>query len=101
MKKIKYIAILSILSINANAQLTGAIRNNFLDAQVKSCFKSQRSASVNTGIEDKVLIRYCNCTGKYVADILNNQFLIEIENGTRKIEGNIIELSGRYCKNNS
>ena len=84
----------------ANAQLTGKYRSNFIESSNAACFKTQRAGTVNAGASDKMLISYCNCASIYIADLLNNQLALDIENGIQKINPVWGQMAQKYCQIN-
>lgn len=97
MKKI--ILILFIVNTSCFAQLTGDIRNNFLNASKTSCFKSQRMQTTRE-VPDSTLKKYCACTSTRIADFINNSKLIEIDRGISSLPSNIIGDATEYCRAN-
>lgn len=88
------------LQIAANAQTNGRIRENLIASAAASCAKTQREAQANRNVEPITLQKYCNCVGNYFADILTNNMVAELEDGKRKLPGNMMELAGKYCRQN-
>jgi hypothetical protein len=99
MKKIIALLIF-LLTATANAQVIGAMRNGLIDSTQSSCFKSQRSASVNANVSDLTLKKYCKCIAEYMADALNNELVKSIGNGEQKMPTSVISLSATYCQSN-
>jgi hypothetical protein len=89
-----------LLSSTSNAQVVGAMRNGFVESTQSSCYKSQRSASVNTNVSDLTLRKYCKCTAEYMADALNNELVKSIVNGEQKMPTSVISLAATYCQAN-
>jgi hypothetical protein len=99
MKKI--IALLTLLlTATSNAQVVGTMRNGFVESTQNTCFKSQRSASVNANVSDLTLKKYCKCTAEYMADALNNELVKSIVNGEQKMPTSVISLAATYCQSN-
>ena len=95
-----FIMLLLIFHLNANAQLTGEIRNNFLSSMQKSCYSTQRQGSPNTNVNDSMLKQYCRCSSIYVADLLNNALLRDVESGIIKPNSTWNQLAADYCRIN-
>jgi hypothetical protein len=91
---------LAHLPIAATGQITGGMRQEFLQSTEASCFRTQRSASVNKNLSDKTLVQYCRCFSRYLADSLNNALAISIYEGERKFNSELIEMGYRYCAKN-
>jgi hypothetical protein len=86
MLKILFTVLLTaLLSNNASAQLTDAVRTNFVNSYVKACLKVQRTANANGKLSDLTLIQHCNCLAKNVADATDNWVISEIEQGNVNI----------------
>ncbi len=98
--KILFIFAVSISFGFANAQLVGKLRTNFIEGTNAACFKSQRAGSVNATVTDAMLRSYCNCASIYIADLLNNQLAIDIENGLQKTNPAWGQLAQKYCQIN-
>jgi hypothetical protein len=94
------IAATLIFHLNANAQLTGEIRNNFLSSMQSSCFNTQRQGSPNANISDSMIKQYCRCSSIYVADLLNNALLRDVESGKVKPNSSWNQLAADYCRIN-
>ncbi len=89
-----------IFSEIASAQLTGAARKNMLEAFQKSCFETQRGGSLNAGIDDKILKKYCQCSAIYMADLMNEPLVRDIEAGRLKMNPLWSQMAAEYCRNN-
>lgn len=101
MKRILPLIFITILSVESSiAALQSDVRKDFLYTMVNGCFASQRAAQGNHGVEDKILYQYCNCSGIYIADHLNNDVVIRIINGDEKLDPQISKISSLYCKKN-
>ena len=95
------IAVLALMSsLQANAQLTGPWRADFIKGSASVCFKTQRAGPINKDISDKHLQQYCVCTITYIADLLNNQLATDIENGFQKINPVWNQMAAQYCQKN-
>jgi hypothetical protein len=70
---------------NVSAQLTDAIRSNFINSYVKSCLKVQRTANTNGKLSDLTFVQHCNCLAKNVADETDDWVIDEIEQGNLNI----------------
>jgi hypothetical protein len=70
---------------NASAQLTDAIRSNFINSYVKSCLKVQRTAKANGKLSDLTFVQHCKCLAKNVADATDDWVIDEIEKGNLNI----------------
>lgn len=86
--------------IAANAQTSGETRKNLIGSASASCIQTQRDAQANRNVDSITLQKYCNCVGNYLADTLTNKLVAEIEDGKRKLPGNLMELAGNYCRQN-
>lgn len=94
-----YIFVLALsLSQFAHSELTGSLRDSFVRTARNTCFANQRQAGVNSSISDTTLKQYCQCNSEYLANILNNQLAIEIENGNVPISPSWINLAATYCQ---
>lgn len=84
----------------ADAQLTGAIRHNAIEVMQKSCFATQRQGSPNVNLSDATLKQYCQCSAIYLADLLNEPLVRDIEAG--KVKPNPIwnQMAAEYCRKN-
>lgn len=89
-----------IFHLNANAQLTGEIRNNFLSSMQQSCYVTQRQGTPNLNVSDSMIRQYCKCSSIYVADLLNNTLLRDVESGKVKPNAAWNQLAAEYCRNN-
>ena len=99
--KLYLAATLALLLVShANAQLTGNMRQQFLEGSVKTCYKTQRAGTINQGISDNVLMKYCKCSMTYLADMLNNYLLLDIDNGNLKLNPYWLQLAHAYCSKN-
>jgi len=99
MKKIVFIVSLFI-QITSFAQLVGNERNGFISSSSNACYRTQRQGSPNVNISDNTLHQYCNCAANYVADILNHQLAIDIENGVQKMNPLWGQMAQKYCQIN-
>lgn len=96
-----FLVILSIaISQHTNAELNGEIKHNFINSARKSCYDVQRQASGNINIPNKTLKQYCQCYAEYISNMLNNQLVIEMENGNIPMNPSLPNLAGAYCKKN-
>jgi hypothetical protein len=95
----KMLLLLLAVSINANAQLTGDIKNNFMNSVYDSCYKSQKSNLGYKNVPDITIKKYCKCASVYSANVLTNQIVKDIESGKQDgtILNNIVILGGKYC----
>jgi hypothetical protein len=102
MKFIKLLIVITVaLSASySTAELTGSIRNNFVQAFYKNCFSSQKAMAANQSVSDAAIGQYCRCSANYSADLYTNQMIEEIESGRRKIDNSIAELATKYCRAN-
>jgi hypothetical protein len=98
MKKIA-ISLIVFLSFSTNAQLQ-KYKSSFIDSTRNACYKTQRGGSVNASISDTVLKQYCQCTAEYIANMLNDQLVIEIEKGNVQINSSWGQLAASYCQKN-
>jgi hypothetical protein len=94
------ITIILIFHSDTNAQLTGEIRNNFLSSMQSSCYNSQRQGSPNANVSDSMIKQYCKCSSIYVADLLNNALLRDVEAGKTKPNAAWNQLAADYCRIN-
>lgn len=86
MFKILFTVLLTALMSNmASAQLTDAIRSNFINSYVKSCLKVQRTANTNGKLSDLTFVQHCNCLATNVADAADDWVINEIEQGNLNI----------------
>lgn len=88
---------LSFIMFDANAVMTGEMRQVFIQSAYASCYENQRAASVNQGISNKSLQQYCKCFVTYLADSINNQLAIEITEGNVKLSTSLVEIATNYC----
>ncbi len=91
-------ALALINSLQANAQLTGPWREDFIKGSAAVCFKTQRAGPINKDISDNHLQKYCVCTMTYIADLLNNQLATDIENGFQKMNPVWNQMAAQYCQ---
>jgi hypothetical protein len=84
----------------SSAQLTGSVRKNVIEGAQKSCFKTQREGSLNSSIGDAVLRQYCRCSAHYVADLLNEPLVRDIEAGRTKLNPIFNQMAAEYCRIN-
>lgn len=98
--KITIVVLGLMSSIQANAQLTGPWRADFIEGSAAACFKTQRAGPLNKDISDKNLQQYCICVVTYVADVINNQLATDIENGFQKINPVWNQMAAQYCQKN-
>ena len=89
---------LLIVTDTSFAQLTGAVRKDFIDGAAQVCFKTQRAGSPNANLPDATLRKYCKCAMTYQADLLNNQLAKDIENGLQKPNPVWGEMAQKYCQ---
>ena len=82
------------------AQLTGPMRDDFIQGSAKTCFKTQRAGTPNKGLSDAVLMKYCKCAMTYEADLLNNQLAMDIANGKQKMNPAFGQMAQQYCHKN-
>lgn len=99
---IKILAMLLLTTTSAKAQLTGDVREGFLQSYFNNCYDIQRSASKNEAIRDEVLKKYCRCLGINVANTSNNGILREILEGNINVDVILraSKLAERYCIKN-
>lgn len=88
------------VTLSVNAQLTGAVRTNFSEVFMQSCFSTQQNLPENKGLSDQILYRYCKCSANYVADSMSNGLVRSIESGDQKMNPQILQLAGKYCAKN-
>ena len=95
------IAVLALMSsLQANAQITGLWRADFIKGSAIVSFKTQRAGPINKDISDKHLQQYCVCTMTYIAELLNNQLATDIENGFKKMNPVWNQMAAQYCQKN-
>ena len=85
---------------DSTAALSGPMRTSFISGVSASCFETQRGASFNATVPSVMLRQYCNCTGVYLADMLNNELLISIHKGENRLNPNLQEMAANYCRAN-
>ena len=95
-----FLLILLFINTNVFAQLVGDERVGFISASTKACYKTQRQSSVNVNMSDTTLRQYCNCASIYVADIINHQLALDIENGVQKMNPLWGQMDQKYCQLN-
>jgi len=100
MKKLVILIVSALISTHVFAQLTGAVRTNFSEAFMQSCFNTQKSLAENRGLSEQVMFRYCKCMANYVADSMSNSLVRSIENGDQRMNPEIMQLSSKYCAKN-
>ena len=88
---------LDLLSLDSNSQMQGTLRAEYVDGYTKSCYRTQRAASVNTGMPNKILLQFCSCIAEYTADLLNNQLAMEIQSGSVRWNPQWTEIAFNYC----
>lgn len=88
-----------LYSNNAEAQLTGSIRQNFTGSLNKNCYETQRAASVNQNASNDALQKYCSCMATTVADTLSNTYVSEMEKGNIPVSNltPIMNQAANYC----
>ena len=97
----KYIiVILVLLPQITNAQLTGPIRKDVIEGYQKSCNTTQRQGSPNLSINDRTLKKYCRCAATYIADMMNEPLLRDIESGRIKPNPIWNQMAAEYCRIN-
>lgn len=62
--------IFGTLYFSRNEIITGDARADFVNSFLKSCFRTQRAAAVNTSLTDTQIDSYCNCVASSVANTL-------------------------------
>jgi hypothetical protein len=82
------------------AQLTGPMRDDFIQGSAKTCFKTQRAGTPNAELSDATLMKYCKCSMTYQADLLNNQLALDIANGKQKLNPAFGQMAQQYCQKN-
>jgi hypothetical protein len=80
--------------------MTGKIKENFMGSFTQSCFKTQKSASINKGVEDKALYQYCKCNADYISNLMNNQLAKSIEDGEQQFNASLLQMASNYCMHN-
>lgn len=101
LRKIAISLLLSfIITEQVEAQLTGVIRKDFIEGFERSCFKTQRAGTPNQQLSDAVLKQYCKCASTYIADMLNDALVKDIEAGKVKFNPGWYEISSNYCRLN-
>jgi len=100
MRKLFALFAISTLSFCAAAAMTGQPRKNFIDSFTKSCLRTQSDASINSGASSRIIRKYCNCSALYIADLVNNDLVSEIERGNIKFNPQWAEMSANYCRIN-
>ena len=97
----KYLfTLLLCFHINAYPQLTGEVRTSFMSSMQKACYKTQRQGSPNTNASDNMLRQYCRCSSIYIADLLNEPLVRDIEAGKIKFNPTWNQLAADYCRIN-
>ncbi len=94
------IFVVCLVTVSANAQLSGKIKENFLDSFTQSCYNTQRSASINKSATDKSLYQYCKCNAHYLANLMNNKLAKSIEDGEQQFNASLLQMASNYCMNN-
>jgi hypothetical protein len=89
-----------IFAGESSAQLTGAFRKEVIDGVEGSCFRTQRQGSPNAALSDAVLKQYCRCTATYLADLLNEPLVRDIEAGRAKPNPVWNQAAADYCRIN-
>lgn len=100
MKSYYFLIVLTMLSLNAAAALTGGMRTDFIKGSLEACVQNQSAALINAGASSKMIRQYCNCSSIYIADLLNNQLVKDIEQGRLKFNSKWSELAANYCRIN-
>jgi hypothetical protein len=89
-----------MLSLSATAAMTGGPRKNFIEGFSKTCVRNQSAALINSGATPKMVRQYGSCSSTYIADLLNNQLVSEIEQGRIKFDSQWSEMAATYCRIN-
>lgn len=99
---LKFLTILHALvfSMESNGQLTGSFRKDIVEGIEKSCFRTQRQGSPNAALSDAMLRQYCKCTANYLADLLNEPLVKDIEAGRAKPNPIWNQAAADYCRIN-
>ena len=95
-----FVSLLLLGHVSVYAQLAGDVRSNFLSSMQKSCYATQRQGTPNANISDSMLRQYCKCSSIYVADLLNNALLRDVESGRIKPNAVWNQLAADYCRIN-
>ena len=82
-----------IITEQVEAQLTGVVRKDFIEGFERSCFKTQRAGTPNQQLSDTALKQYCKCASTYLADMLNDALIKDIEAGKVKFNSGWYEIS--------
>ncbi len=102
-KLVKYLLAsltLSVVSMAAHPQLQGKFRQEYIDGHAKSCYSTQRGATVNASVSNQILMQYCRCTAVYIADLLSEALARDVVSGNTKYNPRWSEMAYNYCSKN-
>ena len=99
MKTLLVFLLMLVITVS-NAQLSPKYKNNFTEGVRQSCYKTQRGGSVNVQVSDITLKQYCQCSAEYIANILNDKLVQDIENGNIQMNPAWGQLAQVYCQKN-
>lgn len=68
MKKTAFVTSLFLLSLQANAELTGQARSLYTDGFIKHCQKNMVGTFISDGYGAKGVVKFCQCAATYFAD---------------------------------
>jgi hypothetical protein len=98
--KIIFFLLYALCSSSSHAQLNGTARKNVIEGYQKSCYATQRQGSPNANLNDITLIKYCHCAANYIADLMNEPLLRDIEAGRIKPKPIWNQMAADYCRIN-
>jgi hypothetical protein len=98
--KVILLVLLTLCSGFSHAQLRGAIRTDFIEGYQKSCYATQRQGSPNEKLSDVTLKKYCHCAAIYVADLLNEPLMRDVEAGRARFNPIWNQMASDYCRIN-